>query len=144
MEGDGALRQYFLDAESGRKLGIMDDTLLAYAVEREQAPAIDPGVLWQKTEARAARAARAHRTVFSDRFGWSELAPKKPGFYYFADCDEDRYVIVEMVLEDGKLEVLYAGSDVGFPPESMDGKWKPVPIPSECLELSEDNDKSEI
>ena len=43
------------------------------------------------------------------------------------------YVIVEAIGEDGGLEIYYSGSEIAFPPEGMDGKWKPVPVPCECL-----------
>ena len=59
--------------------------------------------------------------------------PGTPGYYYFADSDEGQYVIVEAIGEDGGLEIYYSGSEIAFPPEGMDGKWKPVPVPCECL-----------
>jgi len=49
------------------------------------------------------------------------------------DSDEGQYVIVEAIGEDGGLEIYYSGSEIAFPPEGMDGKWKPVPVPCECL-----------
>lgn len=49
----------------------------------------------------------------------------RPGYYYFADSDEGQYVIVEAIGEDGGLEIYYSGSEIAFPPEGMDGKWKP-------------------
>ena len=48
-------------------------------------------------------------------------------------CIRDRYVIVEAIGEDEGLEIYYSGSEIAFPPEGMDGKWKPVPVPCECL-----------
>ena len=111
----------------------MDKLSLAYAVEQKLVPDLDPDVLRRKAEAHAERVRLAHRTVFVEDFGWSEQLPEKTGYYYFADSDDDAYVIVELAQEDGKLEVHYAGSDVAFPLEAMDGKWKPVPVPAECL-----------
>ena len=115
--------------------GYMDKTLLAYAVEQEQVPKIDTEELCKRAEAREARVHFAHRSVFLDRFGWSEHFPDRTGYYYFVDCDDDTYVLVEVVREDGELAVLHVGSDIPFPPETMDGKWKPVPVPTECLRL---------
>ena len=42
-------------------------------------------------------------------------------------------MIVGAIGEDGGLEIYYSGSEIAFPPEGMDGKWKPVPVPCECL-----------
>ena len=45
----------------------------------------------------------------------------------------NRLIIVEAIGEDEGLEIYYSGSEIAFPPEGMDGKWKPVPVPCECL-----------
>ncbi len=111
----------------------MNSTSLAYAVEREQLPEIDEEALRRRVEARAGRADLAHRTVFVESHGWSEHVPDKPGYYYFADRDDDTYVIVEVACENGESEIHHLGSDIAFPPDAMDGKWKPVPVPLECL-----------
>ena len=42
-------------------------------------------------------------------------------------------IILGAIGEDGGLEIYYSGSEIAFPPEGMDGKWKPVPVPCECL-----------
>ena len=94
---------------------------------------VDEEALARKMAARTARVARAHESVFTEANGWSGQFPGTPGYYYFADSDEGQYVIVEAIGEDGGLEIYYSGSEIAFPPEGMDGKWKPVPVPCECL-----------
>ena len=111
----------------------MNDNGFLYNLERAQAGPVDEEALARKMAARTARVARAHESVFTEANGWSGQFPGTPGYYYFADSDEGQYVIVEAIGEDGGLESYYSGSEIAFPPEGMDGKWKPVPVPCECL-----------
>ena len=94
----------------------MNDNGFLYNLERAQAGPVDEEALARKMAARTARVARAHESVFTE-----------------ANGDEGQYVIVEAIGEDGGLEIYYSGSEIAFPPEGMDGKWKPVPVPCECL-----------
>lgn len=111
----------------------MNDNGFLYNLERAQTSPMDEEALARKMTARAARVARAHESVFTEANGWSGLFPGMPGYYYFADSDEDQYVIVEASRVDDGFELYYSGSEIAFPPEGMDGKWKPVPVPCECL-----------
>lgn len=110
----------------------MNDNGFLYNLERAQAVPVDADALARKLAARASRVARAHASVYTVRNGWSERFPGRPGFFYFADVDDDRYVIVEAVATDDDFDILYVGSDVPFAPDGMDGKWKAVPVPEEC------------
>ena len=111
----------------------MNDNAFLYNLERTQARPVDADALARKVADRASRVTRAHETVFTPTNGWSAEFPGMPGYYYFADSDEDHYVIVEASRTDDGLEIYYGGSEIPFPPDGMDGKWKPVPIPPECL-----------
>ena len=102
----------------------MNDNGFLYNLERAQAGPVDEEALARKMAARAARVARAHESVFTEANGWSGQFPGTPGYYYFADSDEGQYVIVEAIGEDEGLEIYYSGSEIAFPPEGMDGKWK--------------------
>lgn len=110
----------------------MNDNGFLYNLERAQAGPVDEEALaarWRPYR----RVARAHESVFTERTAGPGNFRGRPGYYYFADSDEGQYVIVEAIGEDGGLEIYYSGSEIAFPPEGMDGKWKPVPVPCECL-----------
>ena len=109
----------------------MNDNGFVYNLVRAQAAPVDAEALARRLAARASRVARAHASVYTARNGWSDRFPGKPGFFYFTDVDDDRYVIVEAVPTDEGFDILYVGSDVPFAPDGMDGKWKPVPDPEE-------------
>lgn len=110
----------------------MNDNGFVFNAERARVRPLDAEALARRVADRAARVARAHAESFTSANGWAEDFPGAAGYYYFADADEDRYVIVEAVQGDEGIEAYYMGSGVAFPPESMDGKWKPVPVPPEC------------
>lgn len=119
----------------------MNDNRFLYNLERAQAHTMDADALARKVAARAVRVARAHESVFTAANGWSGQFPGTPGHYYFADSDEDHYVIVEAIGTDGGFEIYYGGSEIPFPPDGMDGKWKPVPVPPECLQGEEKTER---
>ena len=111
----------------------MNDNGFLFNLERAQAGPVDEEALARKMAARAVRVARAHESVFTEANGWAGQFPGMPGYYYFVDSDEDQYVMVEAIGVDDGFELYYSGSEIAFPPEGMDGKWKPVPVPCECL-----------
>lgn len=110
----------------------MNDNGFAFNAERARMEPLDAEALAARLAERAGRVARAHACVFTAANGWSGTFPGTAGYYYFADADEDAYVVVEALPGEGGMEVYYIGSDIAFPPEAMDGKWKALPVPQEC------------
>ena len=110
----------------------MNDNGFLYNLERAQAGPVDEGRLparWRPVP--PVWHARMH--PYSRRRTAGQAISGDAGILLFADSDEGQYVIVEAIGEDGGLEIYYSGSEIAFPPEGMDGKWKPVPVPCECL-----------
>ncbi|WP_294625666.1 hypothetical protein [uncultured Bilophila sp.] len=110
----------------------MNDDGFVFNAERARIRPLDADALASRMAERARRVARAHTAIFTPASGWSETFPGRAGYYYFADADEDSYVIVEVQPSEAGFEAYYTGSGIPFPPEAMDGKWKAVPVPPEC------------
>lgn len=119
----------------------MNDNGFLYNLERAQAGPVDEEALARKMAARTAVWPARTNPYSRRRTAGPGNFRGRPGYYYFADSDEGQYVIVEAIGEDGGLEIYYSGSEIAFPPEGMDGKWKPVPcLASVCGREAEEEE----